>query len=164
VRILHVGCGGDQLPPWLEGDETRLDIDPVHRPHIVASMTDMGDIGQYDTIFCSHALEHLNPFNVEKALREFVRVLSSGGTAIIIVPDTEGVEPNDAVLFVSPSGPITGYDIINGHSSRAENPYMAHHSCFTAKTLRCAMERSGFARVATTRAESYNLIAAGLKA
>jgi ubiquinone/menaquinone biosynthesis C-methylase UbiE len=126
-------------------------------------MTDMGDIGSFDIVYTSHALEHLNPFNVERALREFVRVLSSGGRAIIIVPDTEGIEPNDEVLFVAPSGPITGHDMIHGHHSRTENPYMAHHTCFTAGVLRSAMERAGFARVATTRAESYNLIAAGLK-
>jgi ubiquinone/menaquinone biosynthesis C-methylase UbiE len=71
-------------------------------------MTDLGEIGEFDTIYCSHALEHLTAAGALKALREFYRVLKPGGKVMIFVPDTEGVSPTDEVLFISPSGPITG--------------------------------------------------------
>ena len=86
--LLHVGCGGDALPDWLAGyDEVRLDIDPLCHPDIVAPMYDLGDIGEYDAILCIHALEHVFPHEVEKALSEFKRVLKVGGYAMVFVPD-----------------------------------------------------------------------------
>lgn len=163
MKILHVGCGGGPLPPQLVGDETRLDIDPAVQPDIVASMTDMGDIGTYDLIFCSHTLEHLHPRDVGIALREFLRVLEPGGAAIVLVPDLEDTRPTDEVLFVSAAGPITGHQLFYGHVSSADNPFMAHHSGFIASTLLTAFEKAGFARTVVTRAASYNLVAGGLK-
>ena len=56
MKILHVGCGGEKLPPPLnEHEEIRVDIDPDTHPNIVASMTALGDIGEYDFVYCSHA-------------------------------------------------------------------------------------------------------------
>ena len=72
--LLHVGCGGGRLPDWLTGfNEIRLDIDDTYNPDIVADMKDMGDIGQFDVVFCQHALEHLYPHEVTQALEEFRR-------------------------------------------------------------------------------------------
>src|SRR5262252_6440154 len=114
-QILHAGCGGEPMPPWLDGAEVRLEIDAAVKPDIVASMTDMGAIGSYDAIYCSHALEHLYPHEIPLALGEFLRVLKPGGAAIIIVPDLEDAEPTDEVLYVSPGGPIAGFDLFYGH-------------------------------------------------
>lgn len=164
--LLHVGCGGDPLPDWLsEFSETRLDIDPATRPDIVASMTDLGGIGPFDRIFCSHALEHLAPHEVGAALREFLRVLTPGGAVMLFVPDLEGVSPTWEVLFVSPAGPITGHDLYYGASAFLErNPYMAHRSGFVRETLAEALEDAGFAKVAVQRCGSYNLFGAATKA
>jgi SAM-dependent methyltransferase len=120
-RVLHVGCGGVILPHWFEGmQEVRLDIDPDMKPDIVASMTDMGEIGEYEALFCSHALEHLYPHEVQKALAEFKRVLKPEAHAIIFVPDLEDVRPTEEILLVSPAGPITGLDMIFGHRVQLE--------------------------------------------
>ena len=49
--VLHVGCGKQPIHDFLEGyKEVRLDIDPTHNPDIVASLTDMGDIGEFDAV------------------------------------------------------------------------------------------------------------------
>lgn len=160
MRILHAGCGIDRLPAWLEGEEVRLDLEPAVKPDIVASFTDLGDIGEFDVVYCSHALEHLYPQDVSAALKEFRRVLKPGGKVVLFVPDLEDVKPTEDVLYVSPSGPITGLDMIYGFRPALRDfPHMAHHTGFTAQTMRYALEDAGFVGVVTQRLGSHNLMA-----
>lgn len=127
-------------------------------------MTDMGDIGPFDAIYCSHALEHLYPHDVATALSEFRRVLRPGGKVMVIVPDLEGVEATDEPLFVSPSGPITGRDMIYGLARYvAATPYMAHRTGFVRETLAKALQDAGFARFDARRLGDYNLFGAAMK-
>jgi ubiquinone/menaquinone biosynthesis C-methylase UbiE len=162
---LHVGCGGDALPDWLHHyDETRLDIDETQCPDIVASMLDMGDIGQFDALLCRHALEHVYPHEVGQALGEFRRVLKDGGHAMVFVPDLEGVAPTNEVLFEAPSGPITGHDLFYGYGrALTHNPYMAHKCGFVKETLEAAFKSAGFTQVKTTRIGNYDLMGVGIK-
>lgn len=165
MRLLHVGCGGDPLPAWFgDVDETRLDIDPDVRPHIVASMLSMGEIGGFDALWCSHALEHLACFEVPIALSEFKRVLRPGGYAMIVVPDLEGVTATEEVLYHAPCGPITGRDMIYGHeASIRKSPYMQHRTGFVQSTMLKALEAAGFARSEARRMSDYNLLGIGIK-
>lgn len=165
-RVLHVGCGGIILPDWFHGlEEVRLDIDPACQPDIVASMTEMGEIGSYEAIFCSHALEHLYPHELKVALREFLRVLEPGGRVMAFVPDLEDVLPTEEILMVSPAGPITGLDMFYGHRVELEaRPYMAHHNGFVSATLKSAFEDAGFEKVVIQRCSNYNLMGIGVKA
>lgn len=160
-RVLHAGCGGTSLPPWsiLDGHEVRLDIDPNCRPDIVASLTDLGDIGEFDTIFCSHTLEHLHPKDGDKALREFHRVLKPGGIAVIMVPNLDGILPNEDVIYESAVGPITGLDMYYGHRGLTENnPYMAHKTGFTPATMEKVLGGAGFMIARVVADENFNLI------
>ncbi len=163
--ILHVGCGGDSLPDYCSGfTETRLDISAINNPDIVASMTDMGEIGEYDAVFCQHALEHLHPYEVPVALSEFLRVLKKGGSAMVFVPDLEDVKPTEEVILQSPAGPITGLDMIYGYRPvLKELPHMAHNTGFVEETLNKAFVDAGFSKVHTKRMGNYNLMAVGLK-
>jgi SAM-dependent methyltransferase len=164
--LLHVGCGGDSLPEWAQGKykEVRLDISSDNQPDILASMTDMGEIGTYDAIHCSHALEHLMPHEVNVALKEFHRVLNPGGFAVVFVPDLEDVKATEDVLFVAPCGPITGLDLLYGLRSLLEvMPYMAHRTGFTSETLRKAFTDAGFGSVEVQRLDNYNLMAIAAK-
>lgn len=164
-RLLHVGCGGDPRPEWAKDyEETRLDIDESARPDIVANMIDMGEIGNYDAVYCCHALEHLYPHEVEKALFEFIRVLNPGGFAMVMVPDLEGVEATEEVILEAPCGPITGLDMIYGKRDMlAERPHMAHKTGFVKETLDKALSTIGFSKVITSRLDNYNLIGVGVK-
>ena len=63
----------------------------LHDPHAMVKM-DIVDIQypdeSFDVIYCSHVLEHVA--NDKKAMREFFRVLKTGGWAILLVPiDTD---------------------------------------------------------------------------
>ena len=164
--LLHVGCGGDSIPEWAgsEFDEVRLDISPDHNPDILASMIEMGNIGPFDAIHCSHSLEHLSPHEVPVALGEFYRVLRDKGFAVIFVPDLEDVKATEDVLFVAPCGPITGLDLMYGLRALLPiMPYMAHKTGFTKKTLGNALKEAGFASVVVERKENYNLMAIAAK-
>lgn len=144
-RVLHAGCGRAPLPEWLPGRETRLDIDPDVSPDFIAPLTDMGDIGQYDIAYCSHALEHLAPHDIDIALSEFHRVLIPGGFLIVVVPNLAGVQPDNTVVYESPAGPITGLDMFYGKASMVkDNPFMAHKYGFIRSTLEDFLQRAGF--------------------
>jgi SAM-dependent methyltransferase len=163
--VLHPGCGNEPLPEWLEKlTEVRLDIDASCHPDIVASITEMGDIGEFDMVYTSHTLEHLYDYDVQKALKEFYRVLKPEGVAVIIVPDVEGVLCNREVLYESPCGPICGIDLYYGLTRYVEqNPYYAHHMAFVQETLADELKKAGFDFVTTKRLENYNLMGVGKK-
>lgn len=168
-RVLHAGCGGSVLPPLfheLFGDdleEVRLDIDPATKPDIVASITDLGDIGPFHALYSSHNLEHVYPHEVPVALREFRRVLTEDGFVLIFVPDLEGLTVGDeeVLLNVSPVGPATAFDLIYGfRPDVAAHPQtMAHHTGFTSALLKAALFEAGFGKVHTKRMSALNLMA-----
>ena len=164
-RVLHVGCGNSKLDSWFDNyEEVRLDISDDHDPDIVASMVDMGDIGTYDAISCNHSLEHLHPSDVDRALREFVRVLKPGGIAFVYVPDLEGVLPNDDIMYMSAAGPITGHDMYYGYAPYVStNEHMAHKSGFTKERLLKVMEKVGFRKVITDRIFYMQIVGVGVK-
>lgn len=164
-RVLHVGCGGEQLPSWLSGvGEVRLDISPEAKPDIVASILDMGEIGQFEGVYSSHVLEHVYPHEAPVALSEFMRVLVPGGVCIAIVPDLEDVKPTEDVVYTSPGGPITGLDMIYGFRKFiASMPHMAHHNGFISSTLSAAFAAAGFVNIKTSRVDEINLLAVGYK-
>jgi len=163
--VLHVGCGEEPLPAWLaDYTEVRLDIEPACNPDIVASITDLGEIGPFDLVFSSHCLEHLAPHDVGVALSEFRRVLKAGGGVVVFVPDLEDVKPTEDVVYTAPCGPITGLDMYYGlRSALLERPYMAHKTGFVRETLQAAMDAAGFAETSVRRIDCFNLMGAARK-
>jgi ubiquinone/menaquinone biosynthesis C-methylase UbiE len=169
-HILHVGCGGSELPFYLRHCvETRLDINQDVNPDIVADMRSLPDgIGPFDAVFSSHSLEHLPLWGARQALAGFLRVLKPGGVVIIYVPDLEGVKPDHTtVLYEAASGPVTGHDMHYGYGSRFPDlPYMQHLSGFTAQSLADLLREAGFTEVKTERLSgplAYNLFGFGVR-
>lgn len=164
--VLHVGCGTNPAPTWLSDyQEVRLDIDPRVEPDVIASMTDLGAIGPFDLIYTCHALEHLYPHDVRVALAEFLRVLKPGGGVVIVVPNLDGVKPDEEVLYESDAGPVCGLDMYYGMARLiAENPHMAHHSGFVPATLEAAMQAAGFMQPITKAIGGWSVVGMGVKA
>ena len=177
-RFLHVGCGPvrpERLPDIFRGEdwsEVRFDIDARVAPDIIGSITDMHAVpsGSMDALWSSHNLEHLDSFEVPRALAEFRRVLRPEGFALITVPDLKAVArhiANDNLqqpLYHSPAGPITPLDVVFGHqaSIQAGNGFMARRTGFTATTLGEALVAAGFTEVRVHEGRHWDLWAVGL--
>lgn len=158
IRVLHAGCGWEALPAqFVECEEVRLDLNADAKPDVVASLTDMGDIGPFDAVFCSHVLEHLHPYEVPLALGEFYRVLKPGGVAILIVPDLEDVRPTLEPIYDTPDGPVCGLDLYYGlRRSLQARPFMAHKTGFVKATMEQVLGETGF-KFDVYRAPYFNL-------
>jgi SAM-dependent methyltransferase len=173
LKLLHVGCGTssrERLPTIFRSpnwQEIRYDIDPAVRPDIVGSITDLGAVSDasVDALWSSHNLEHLDSFDVPKAMAEFRRVLRPNGFALISVPDMKAIAihiVNDQLtdtLYHSAAGPITPLDVIFGHQKSIErgNRFMAHRTGFSASTLGRALATAGFDEVRVHEGSRWDL-------
>jgi SAM-dependent methyltransferase len=81
---VHVGCGGHELPGWINVD---------NHPAPLAINLDWGlplPTGSARYVFVAHLLEHLfHPAQSSRLLAEIRRVLAPGGVVRIVVPDIE---------------------------------------------------------------------------
>jgi ubiquinone/menaquinone biosynthesis C-methylase UbiE len=173
-----VGCGpprSDKLhetfrtPLW---QEIRLDIDAAVEPDIVASITAMPQVpdDSVDAVWSSHNLEHLYAHEVPVALREFLRVLKTGGFVLLTMPDLQKAAEYVAQgkleepIYQSPAGPISAIDICFGHraSIARGNHFMAHKTGFSAQTLSQKLAACGFQDIRVER-RGLDLWAVGYK-
>lgn len=178
--VLHVGCGSPNpmtLHHAFQGDEwheVRLDIDPNVKPDIIASITDMPEVGtgQFDALYSSHNVEHLYPHEVSVALTEFARVLTPEGFALITCPDLQSIgalivdDQLDDTAYTSPAGPISALDMLYGLRPALASGmhFMAHRTGFTGKTLGNALIVNGFSQAIVERDEArFALWAIGFK-
>jgi SAM-dependent methyltransferase len=172
-QLLNVGCGQsrrEQLPLYFQSpqwQEIRLDLDPLVKPDINASIIDMGVIadGSIDAIWSSHNLEHLNFYEVPLALAEFKRILKPNGFSLINLPNLRAVAQQIVddklltVMYESAAGPITAMDIVFGHQASIArgNAFMAHRTGFTGNTLGQALLNVGFNEVRVYEGKYWDL-------
>ena len=112
-------------------------------------------VSEYDSINCSHNLEHYYCHDVPKVLAGFLHVLKKDGFVYIRVPDMgdlmrkivqENLDITD-FLYQSPAGPITVMDVIYGFGHQIESTgedFFAHKTGFTEKSLTAVLIKSGF--------------------
>jgi len=162
-KLLNVGGNNKNIPlPSEYGDfeHILLDIDPKGSPDIVcdACMLTTLEATQFDTVYCSHNLEHYYRHNVQKVLRGFLHVLKDNGFAHIKVPDIDAVMRAtiekgldiDDILYTSPAGPIMVLDVLYGYNVEIESSgqdFYAHKTGFTRKSLISALQRVGFTKI-----------------
>jgi SAM-dependent methyltransferase len=159
--VLIVGCGEEGQQWHDQGwNVVRLDIDPRVKPDIVGDMTCLGNIGPFDAVACNNALEHLYPHQVDKALREFHRVLNPGGYIIIQVPDLEGIQPTEDLI---PEIGMSGLHLMYGDAALIEEyPHMAHHCGFVEQTLYRVLKEASFQPI-VKRIPCHQLMGVGKK-
>ena len=174
MKVLNVGGGSTQMPEKYAGwDVDLLDINPEVGPDICmdARHLDQLQAGQYDAVFCSHALEHFHAHEIKALLNGFKHVLKTGGFVEIHVPDIQAVskqlaehEP-DAIAYTVDAGPITYHDILYGWNQALEagNEFYAHKCGFSANSLGKAIFQAGFDRVEVWQGSCFDLLAYGVK-
>jgi len=162
-KVLNVGGNSKAipLPSQYEGwEHVLLDIDPKGSPDVVCDARELSSLSSatYDSVYCSHNLEHYYYHDAIKVLAGFVHVLKADGFALIRVPDLGEVmrvvvEKNmdiDDVLYQSASGPITVRDVIYGYGveiERSGNEFYAHKTGFTQKSLITILQSAGFSSI-----------------
>lgn len=87
-RLLNVGCGQRFHGQWTNIDLES--VDPAVLEHDITTGLPFDD-RQYDAVYHSHVLEHLDPTDGEKLLDECYRVLKPGGVLRIVVPNLEQI-------------------------------------------------------------------------
>lgn len=165
-KVLNVG-GNDKddksipIPAeYADWEQVWLDIDPAVKPDIVCDARELTRLpgAAFDSVYCSHNLEHYYPHDARKVLSGFIHVLKPDGFAFIRVPDLGAVMKTmvensldiEDVLYHSPAGPITARDVIYGlgrEIERSGNDYFAHKTGFTEKSLLSFLTLAGFKHV-----------------
>jgi predicted SAM-dependent methyltransferase len=88
MKMLNVGCGVTFHPDW-------VNIDLISTsPHVTAHDLRKGipyPDGHFDVVYHSHVLEHMTNFQGKLFMTETLRVLKSGGTVRVVVPDLESI-------------------------------------------------------------------------
>lgn len=96
VRLLHIAPEQSLESKFRAVPDVQYLSADLFNPRAMEKM-DICDIqhadGSFDAIYCSHVLEHVP--DDRKAMREFYRVLATGGWALILVPMTNGVTDED---------------------------------------------------------------------
>jgi len=159
-KVLNVGGNSKKipLPPQYAGwEHVLLDIDPRGSPDVVCDARELSSLPAhvYDSVYCSHNLEHYYRHDAVKVLAGFIHVLKADGFVFIRVPDLgelmrtvveKGLDVDD-VLYQSPAGPITVRDVIYGYGveiERSGNHFFGHKTGFTQKSLTSMLKTAGF--------------------
>jgi SAM-dependent methyltransferase len=148
--LLDLGCGHKHEEGWL-----RVDL-PVERKKVVGGMVDIADRAIDPDIPCDlraiplpdnyadgaraiHVIEHFQPWEATKLVREWVRVLKPGAELAIECPCLDKI----IKLFDVPHCPpnFTYWGLYG--DPRLEDPLMMHHWCYTQGQLVRVMGQAG---------------------
>ena len=134
-----------------------MDIDPKGNPDVLCDARELSTLpaATYDSVYCSHNLEHYYRHDGLKVLIGFIHVLKVDGFALIRVPDlgaimqivVENKLDIDDVLYRTSVGPITVRDVVYGYGVEIEqsgNNFYAHKTGFTQKSLMSFLKSAGF--------------------
>jgi hypothetical protein len=159
-KVLNVGGNNREIPlptHYREWEQILLDIDPRGSPDVVCDARELSKMpsSDYDSVYCSHNLEHYYRHDVIKVLAGFLHLLKADGFVHIRVPDMGAliqivVQKSldiDDFIYQSPAGPITVRDVIYGYGAEIEqsgNDFYAHKTGFTQKSLFKILHSAGF--------------------
>lgn len=173
-KVLNVGGNSKDIPlpsQYLGWEHLLLDIDPQARPDVLCDARKLATLAGslYDSVYCSHNLEHYHRHDVAKVLEGFLHVVKENGFVFIRVPDMGEVMRTvvadkldiDDVLYQSAGGPIAVRDVIYGYGveiERSGNDFFAHKTGFTQKSLTAVLLAAGF-RFVFSGAGNFEVVA-----
>lgn len=163
-KVLNVGGNSKAIaiPNYYDGwTHHLLDIDPTGNPDVLCDARTLVDLpgNAYDSVYCSHNLEHYYSHDVAKVLTGFHHILKNDGFVDIRVPDMKAVINHmvandmdiDDVLYKSVGGEsIAIKDVIYGWGRQIEESgedFFSHKTGFSEKSLTTVLRRCGFTTV-----------------
>jgi len=145
MKILDVGSsiGGGIIESYLanikEKEIVRLDINPLAKPDVLHDITQPLPeelCGQFDIVFCSHNLEHIDRNSVIGTVRNMSAALKNMGELWLIVPSLEWV----AKEILQHRDGLHVQGLLYGAQN---HQWDYHRSAFTLNALRMVVEVCG---------------------
>ena len=131
---LNLGCSKTRVPGFLN-----FDINPAKDVDLVGDIRDLSQFadGSVADLLASNVLEHISHTQTLACLKEWRRVLASGGKLWLSVPDF------DAVIRLYKYEGLNEYlkNLIWGEQ---DSQYGYHYICFTWPNLRLQLDQAGF--------------------
>lgn len=155
ARILDVGCGDGGFLSLLKAagykDLNGCDWRPVRGDEYKYSQVDLNKDflsvypdQSFDVIFNSDVIEHLE--NPAKTLREFQRVLTPKGLAIITIPNSWNLLERLYFLFSANS---------NRYKSERRSPAFGHITFFTSEIIESLIDRAKLDLISDAYGSAY---------
>lgn len=154
VHKLHLGCGLNYLPSWLNTDimpdKKRIYLD------ITKKFT--FDDGSFDYIFTEHVIEHMPYLDGKNLIQESFRTLKSGGVLRLVTPDINFLiglyqDPDKKIhkdyiewnsdLFIGSKAPHHALSVVNNYVRD-----WGHEYIYDAATLIEMLNGCGFVDIA----------------
>jgi predicted SAM-dependent methyltransferase len=137
---VHLGCGKRHLPGFLHVDRDAYD----HIDH-VADISQLPFLASdsVDLIYCCHALEYFDRFEIPKVLGEWRRVLKKGGVLRLSVPDLDQV----CRLYEMKRDPKLLYGFLYGHYAKGGATPIYHKMIFNFESMQEFLHEAGFQQV-----------------
>lgn len=134
---LHLGCGAIDYPGFVNIDG--IDYRHVHYVQSLKRLSRFRD-ASVSFIYSSHTLEHFPRSQTASILREWSRVLVSGGKLCVSVPDF------DCILEIyHQHGDVNA--ILPPLFGGQDYPFNFHHTTFNKASLTLALKIAGFSQV-----------------
>lgn len=156
MKVLVIGGNDREAQTLWPGCEVEtMDANPekgATYTHDAQTMPD-GLAERFDKVLASHVLEHIPYWETVQVLKEWGKVLKTGGELHVIVPSLEWVA--EQLLEEQPSIAILPH-LHGGLTS----PWDVHLGMFTMRRLRSVMEQAGFG-VFLARTGPYHIMAMG---
>jgi hypothetical protein len=143
LKILDIGSGEKSIAAIVfakeEKEITRLDANPDLNPDVVHDITTPlpeNLVEQFDIVYCSHVIEHIDRMKVLQTLFYLSTALKNGGEMWVIVPSLEWAARE--IMRGQDGIHIQGHIFGGQHT-----PWDLHRTGFTLKGLRQSMEVVG---------------------
>lgn len=121
--MIGLNCGSGQRPFDQAHGWCNIDTQARWNPDIVGDYKDLSrfDDGNIDIVVNHHGLEHEFPANADQFIKEAYRVLTTGGSLLVFVPDVRALcqrwmtrQITDEIFFVNIYGAYMG-DMADTH-------------------------------------------------
>jgi predicted SAM-dependent methyltransferase len=154
VARLHIGCGENTLAGWLNSDFSPMAGEVIR---LDAAKPFPFDDDRFDFIYSEHMIEHLPYAEGMSMLSECYRVLRSGGILRLTTPDLgflielyrddkSGLQ-EDYIKWATDTFISSAPDYIDTIVINNFFRDWGHQFVYDKKTLRSALERTGFAAI-----------------